>query len=45
MLKLFSLRALGDFDDFWAFHPQGGLERNHLQNHAQSKLPQLRVAA
>jgi len=45
VLKLRSLRASGDFDDYWVFHQQRELERNHLQNYAKTEFPELRVAA
>jgi hypothetical protein len=35
----------GISDDYWAFHQQRELERNHLQNHADSELHELRMAA
>lgn len=45
VLKLRSLRASRDFDDYWTFHQQRELERNHLQNYAEWELPELRAVA
>lgn len=39
ILKLRSLRASGDFDDYWAFHEKKELERNHLKKYARAKIP------
>lgn len=45
ILKLRSLRASGDFEDYWDFHQQKELERNHLRNYADNELVELREAA
>lgn len=45
VLKLRSLRASGDFDEYWAFHQRRELERNHLQHYAVDELVELREAA
>jgi len=45
VLKLRSLRASGDFDDYWAFHQRCELERNHLQHYAETELVELRRVA
>jgi hypothetical protein len=39
ILKLRSLRASGDFDDYWAFHEKKELERNHLKKYEDGKIP------
>jgi hypothetical protein len=39
ILKLRSLRASGDFDDYWVFHEKKELERNHLKKYADEKIP------
>jgi len=45
VLKLRSLRASGDFEDYVTFHERRELERNHLQHYDQHELIQLREAA
>ena len=45
VLKLRSLRASGDFDDYWRFHKRQELERNHLRNYDDGELLDLRKAA
>ena len=40
ILRLRSLRSSGDFDEYWAFHEQRELERNHLSRYAGRVLPQ-----
>jgi hypothetical protein len=45
VLKLRSLRASGDFDDYVKFHERRELERNHLQQYDQHELIELREAA
>lgn len=44
VLKLRSLRASGDFDEYWTFHQRCELERNHLRNYAQDELIEVREA-
>lgn len=39
VLKLRSLRSSGDFDDYWAFHQQRELERNHTGVYADGRMP------
>lgn len=39
VLKLRSLRASGDFDDYWAFHENAELVRNHLTNYQGAPPP------
>lgn len=39
VLQLRALRASGDFDDYWAFHEQQELHRNHRQHYAAQKVP------
>jgi hypothetical protein len=45
VLKLRSLRASADFDDYVKFHERRELERNHLQYYDQQELLELREAA
>jgi hypothetical protein len=45
VLKLRSLRASGDFDEYWRFHQRCELERNHLRSYAEDELAELREAA
>lgn len=45
VLKLRSLRASGDFDDYAAFHERCELERNHLDRYDEHELLDLREAA
>ena len=44
VLELRSLRASGDFEEYWEFHSQRELERNHLDKRATNELNHLRVA-
>lgn len=39
ILRLRSLRASGDFDEYWRFHLDEELRRNHLSRYATGKLP------
>ena len=39
VLKLRSLRSSGDFDEYWVDHKKRSLERNHLSNYAENRLP------
>lgn len=41
MLRLRSLRASGDLDDYWRHHEQRELERNHAAQYANGKIPPL----
>lgn len=41
MLRLRSLRASGDLDDYWQHHEQRELERNHAALYANGKIPSL----
>jgi len=45
VLKLRSLRASGDLDDYLAFHARRELDRNHLSRYDEHELLDLRVAA
>lgn len=45
VLKLRSLRSSGDFDDYWQFHLQKELERNHLSKYFDGRLPSQTVPA
>lgn len=45
VLKLRSLRASGDLDDYLAFHARRELERNHLSHYDEHELVGLREAA
>ncbi|MEZ4319811.1 MAG: ISKra4 family transposase [Myxococcota bacterium] len=45
VLKLRSLRASGDFDEYWRFHQRRELKRNHLRSYAEDELAELREAA
>lgn len=45
VLKLRSLRASGDFEEYVSFHERRELERNHLSRYAASELAGLRQAA
>lgn len=45
VLKVRSLRASGDFDEYAAFHERRELERNHLSRYAECELTDLRAAA
>jgi hypothetical protein len=39
VLKLRSLRSSEDLDEYWPFHRQRALERNHVSNYADGQLP------
>lgn len=39
VLQLRALRASGDFEDYWAFHEQRELHRNHLSRYADHAMP------
>jgi hypothetical protein len=41
ILRLRSLRASGDLDDYWRHHEQRELERNHVTRYANGKIPSL----
>ncbi len=41
ILRLRSLRASGDLDDYWRHHEQRELERNHAAQYANGKIPSL----
>jgi hypothetical protein len=41
ILRLRSLRASGDLDDYWQHHEQRELERNHAPQYANWKIPSL----
>ena len=43
VLKLRSLYASGDLDDYWTFHEQQEQHRNHTSRYAAHKLPQLQT--
>ena len=45
VLKLRSLRASGDLDDYLVFHARCELDRNHLRNYHDDELVDLREAA
>lgn len=45
MLRLRALRASGDFDEYWAFHREQELQRNHLVHYAANDVLSLRRAA
>lgn len=45
VLKVRSLRASGDFDEYAAFHERRELERNHLDRYDEDELVDLRKAA
>ena len=45
ILRLRALRTSGDFEDYWRFHRQQELERNHLCRYAPDELLELRIAA
>jgi hypothetical protein len=42
VLKLRSLYASGDLEDYWKFHEQQEQQRNHTSRYADKKLPRLR---
>jgi hypothetical protein len=39
ILRLRSLRASGDFAEYWKFHEQQELKRNHLEHYSNEELP------
>lgn len=39
ILRLRSLRASGDFDEYWAFHEQQEHNRNHVSRYANNEVP------
>ena len=41
VLRLRSLRASGDFDDYWTFHLQQEHQRNHVNHYADGRVPEL----
>ena len=41
VLRLRSLRASGDFDDYWRFHLNQEHQRNHANHYADGKVPEL----
>jgi hypothetical protein len=41
ILRLRSLRASGDLDDYWRHHELRELERNHAARYANGKIPSL----
>ncbi len=41
VLKLRSLRSSGDFEQYWEYHKQRELERNHLVKYQGQKLPKV----
>ena len=43
VLKLRSLYASGDLEDYWTFHEQQEQQRNHISRYAEQKLPQLQT--
>lgn len=43
VLKLRALQCSGDFDDYWVFHQQQELLRNHASRYAQQHIPLLRL--
>lgn len=43
ILRLRALRSSGDFADYWAFHEQRELERNHLARYANAAPPAVRT--
>ncbi len=43
VLKLRSLYASGDLEDYWTFHEQQEQQRNHTSRYADQKLPQLQT--
>lgn len=42
VLRLRSLRASGDFDEYWAFHETSEQDRNHAARYADAHIPALR---
>jgi hypothetical protein len=45
VLRLRALRSSGDFDEYWTFHQQQELQRNHMSRYADAKLPKSTSAA
>jgi hypothetical protein len=45
ILKLRSLRSSGDFDEYWRFHEEQELHRNHSSRYAYATIPQTQPAA
>jgi hypothetical protein len=45
MLRLRALRASRDFDEYWQFHRQRELHRNHLKNYAANDEPRVARAS
>lgn len=43
VLKLRSLYASGDLEDYWRFHERQEQQRNHTSRYAEKKLPQLQT--
>ena len=43
VLKLRSLYASGDLEDYWTFHERQEQQRNHISRYADKKLPQLQT--
>ncbi len=43
LLKLRSLYASGDLEDYWTFHERQEQQRNHTSRYANQKLPQLQT--
>jgi hypothetical protein len=41
ILRLRSLRASGDFDEYWAFHEAREHERNHASKYADGRVPEM----
>ena len=39
VLRLRSLRSSGDFDEYWAFHEEQEMRRNHARAYANSNIP------
>jgi len=39
VLRARALRSSGDFDEYWAFHQQAELNRNHLSRYAGGQSP------
>jgi hypothetical protein len=45
VLRLRSLKASGDLEEYWQFHQWAELRRNHLSRYAANELPDLRACA
>lgn len=43
VLKLRALQCSGDFDEYWVFHQEQELQRNHALHYAQQRIPRLRL--